>query len=166
LADPRNPHIQSVLNKKIKRRESFRPFAPSILREYVADWFDVDDDVPHMTKVLPVLAEKRSLVPAIVHVDGSGRLQTVSRDDNPLYYQLIHAFHCRTQIPMLLNTSFNENEPVVCSPNQALACFIRTDMDVLVLGGHVVRRRHAKASVEHTVFPVDAAQRLVSGAKS
>lgn len=147
LADPRNPHIQNVLNAKIKRRESFRPFAPSILREHVGDWFEEADDVPHMTQVLPVREDKRALVPAIVHVDGSGRLQTVRREDNLLYHALLNAFYQRTQVPMLLNTSFNENEPVVCTPDQALCCFLRTDMDVLVLGSRVIWRRHAKAMV-------------------
>jgi len=140
LADPRRADMKALLNAKIKRRESFRPFAPSILREAVPDWFEVDDDVPFMTQVYPIRAEKRPLIPAVTHVDGSGRLQTVTREQNPRYYRLIEAFHLLTSVPILLNTSFNESEPVVCTPEQALDCFVRTRMDVLVLGDIVVSR--------------------------
>ena len=140
LADPRRTDMKDMLNLKIKRRESFRPFAPSILREYVAEWFETDDDVPFMMQVYPIREEKRALIPAVTHVDGSGRLQTVTRDTNPLYYELIEAFRDLTGVPMLLNTSFNENEPVVCKPQEALDCFLRTRMDVLVLGEWVVER--------------------------
>jgi carbamoyltransferase len=141
LADPRRADMQDVLNAKIKRRESFRPFAPSVLREYVADWFEQDDDVPFMMKVLPIRPDKRALIPAVTHVDGTGRLQTVQRDSNPLYWQLIDTFRQRTGVPMLLNTSFNENEPIVCTPAEALDCFLRTRMDMLVLGNRLIRRR-------------------------
>ena len=140
LADPRRADIKDMLNLKIKRRESFRPFAPSILREHVAEWFDTDDDVPFMMQVYPIRAEKRALIPAVTHVDGSGRLQTVTRDTNPRYYALIEAFRELTGVPMVLNTSFNENEPIVCMPEEALDCFLRTRMDVLVLGEWVVER--------------------------
>jgi len=140
LADPRRADMKDLLNLKIKRRESFRPFAPSILREHVADWFEVDDDVPFMMQVYPIRAEKRALIPAVTHVDGSGRLQTVTRDTNPRYYALIDAFHELTGIPMVLNTSFNENEPVVCTPQEALDCFLRTKMDVLVMENWLVER--------------------------
>jgi len=140
LADPRRADMKELLNAKIKRRESFRPFAPSILREAVPDWFEVDDDVPFMTQVYPIRADKRPLIPAVTHVDGSGRLQTVSRDQNPRYYRLIDAFRAATGVPIVLNTSFNESEPVVCTPEQALDCFVRTRMDLLVLGDIVVRR--------------------------
>src|SRR5204862_4598640 len=116
LADPRNAGIKDILNAKIKRRESFRPFAPSILREAVAEWFETDDDVPFMMQVYQIREDKRRLIPAVTHVDGSGRLQTVTRDTNPLYHDLISTFHSLTGVPMLLNTSFNENEPVVCTP--------------------------------------------------
>ncbi len=140
LGDPRRTDMQEILNLKIKRRESFRPFAPSILREHVADWFETDDDVPYMQKVYPIRAERRATIPAVTHVDGSGRLQTVCREQNPLYHRLISRFHERTGVPLLLNTSFNENEPIVCQPSEALDCFLRTRMDLLVLGNHVIRR--------------------------
>ena len=140
LGDPRRADMKSILNLKIKRRESFRPFAPSVLREAVADWFERDDDVPFMLEVLPIRPERRAQIPAVTHVDGTGRLQTVERADNPRYYDLISEFFRRTGVPMVLNTSFNENEPVVCRPEEALDCFLRTKMDVLVLGAHVVRR--------------------------
>jgi carbamoyltransferase len=140
LGDPRRPDMKNILNLKIKRRESFRPFAPSVLREAVADWFIRDDDVPFMLQVIPIRPERRGQIPAVTHVDGTGRLQTVDRGSNPLYYSLIEAFCHLTGVPMVLNTSFNENEPVVCRPNEALDCFLRTKMDLLVLGDHVVRR--------------------------
>ena len=140
LGDPRRADMKDILNSKIKRRESFRPFAPSILREHVAEWFETDDDVPFMMQVYQFRPEKRALVPAVCHVDGSGRLQTVHKDTNPLYHQLITAFRDLTGVPLVLNTSFNENEPVVCRPEEALACFLRTQMDVMVLGQAFVRR--------------------------
>ncbi|HYV27635.1 MAG TPA: carbamoyltransferase C-terminal domain-containing protein [Candidatus Eisenbacteria bacterium] len=140
VCDPRRADMKDILNRKIKRRESFRPFAPSILRETVRDWFETDDDVPFMMQVFQVRAEKRARLPAITHVDGSGRLQTVHRATNPLYYQLIEQFQRLTGVPMVLNTSFNENEPVVCRPQEALDCFLRTRMDVLVLGNFFVER--------------------------
>ena len=140
LGDPRRADMKDILNLKIKRRESFRPFAPSILRESVAEWFEGDDDVPFMMKVFQVQKEKRSLIPAVTHEDGSGRLQTVSVDSNAKYYRLITAFKQLTGVPMLLNTSFNENEPVVCQPVEALNCFLRTKMDVLVLGDFYIER--------------------------
>ena len=140
ICDPRRPDVQVILNTKIKRRESFRPFAPSILREAVADWFECDDDVPFMMQVYPIRPEKRALIPAVTHVDGSGRLQTVYQETNPRYYRLIKAFEALTQVPMVLNTSFNENEPVVCTPQEALACFLRTQMDLLVMEDWWVER--------------------------
>src|SRR5205814_2743644 len=114
LCDPRRADMKEILNAKIKRRESFRPFAPSILEEAVVDWFEEDDAVPFMTQVFQIRQEKRALIPAVTHVDGSGRLQTVSRRTNPRFYHLIESFRDITGVPMLLNTSFNENEPVVC----------------------------------------------------
>jgi carbamoyltransferase len=141
LGDPRRADMKDILNLKIKRRESFRPFAPSILREAVPDWFELDGDVPFMMQVYPIREDKRSLIPAVTHADGSGRLQTVSEKTNPRYYRLVSAFRDITGVPMVLNTSFNENEPVVCTPAEALDCFLRTKMDVLVLGEHVVRRK-------------------------
>jgi carbamoyltransferase len=140
LADPRRADMKELLNAKIKRRESFRPFAPSVLREAVAEWFEVDDEVPFMTQVYPIREEKRALIPAVTHVDGTGRLQTVRREQNALYYDLIAAFRGLTGVPMVLNTSFNENEPVVCRPEEALDCFLRTRMDVLAMGSWVVER--------------------------
>jgi carbamoyltransferase len=141
VCDPRRADMKDILNRKIKRRESFRPFAPSILREDVVEWFEEDDDVPFMMQVFQIRAEKRPLVPAITHVDGSGRLQTVHRSTNQRYWRLIAAYKTLTGIPMILNTSFNENEPVVCRPEEALSCFQRTNMDLLVLGNWCVRRR-------------------------
>jgi carbamoyltransferase len=140
LCDPRRADMKEILNARIKRRESFRPFAPSILREAVAEWFEQDDDVPFMMEVFQIRSEKRPLIPAVVHVDGSGRLHTVHRETNPLFHELISCFCALTSIPVVLNTSFNENEPVVCRPEEALDCFLRTKMDVLVLGAFVVER--------------------------
>ncbi len=141
LGDPRRADMKDILNAKIKRRESFRPFAPSILREAVGEWFEQDDDVPFMMQVFQVREEKRALIPAVTHVDGSGRLQTVHRETNPLYHQLISDFCSLTSVPLVLNTSFNENEPVVCRPEEALDCFLRTRMDILVLGSFFVERK-------------------------
>ncbi len=140
LGDPRRADMKDILNSKIKRRESFRPFAPSILREHVLEWFEEEADVPFMMQVFQVRAEKRDVLKATTHVDGSGRLQTVHADTNPLYYRLIQEFQKLTGVPILLNTSFNENEPVVCHPREALECFLRTKMDILVLGNWMVRR--------------------------
>jgi carbamoyltransferase len=140
LGDPRRADMKDILNLKIKRRESFRPFAPSVLAEAVPDWFTQSDDVPFMMQVYPIRPEKRAQIPAVCHVDGSGRLQTVSAQTNPRYHRLISAFNGKTGVPMLLNTSFNENEPVVCRPEEALACFLRTKMDVLVLGDWFIQR--------------------------
>jgi carbamoyltransferase len=141
LCDPRRADMKDILNAKIKRRESFRPFAPSILREAVGEWFEQEDDVPFMMQVFQVREEKRALIPAVTHVDGSGRLQTVHRETNPLYHQLISDFCSLTSVPLVLNTSFNENEPVVCRPEEALDCFLRTRMDILVLGSFFVERK-------------------------
>ncbi len=140
VCDPRCADMKELLNAKIKRRESFRPFAPSILREAVAEWFETDDDVPFMMQVYQIREAQRALIPAVTHVDGSGRLQTVTRESNPRYYALIEAFCALTGVPMVLNTSFNENEPVVCRPEEALDCFLRTKMDVLVMGDWFVAR--------------------------
>lgn len=141
LGDPRRADMKDILNLKIKRRESFRPFAPSILREHVAEWFEQEDDVPFMMEVFQVRPEKRARVPATTHVDGSGRLQTVHKETNPRYHRLIDTYRGLTGVPMVLNTSFNENEPVVCRPEEALDCFLRTKMDVLVLGDWMITRK-------------------------
>jgi len=140
VCDPRRADMKAILNSKIKRRESFRPFAPSILREAVTEWFEQDQDVPFMMQVFQICEEKRSQIPAVTHVDGSGRLQTVSSESNPRYHKLISRFRDLTSVPMILNTSFNENEPVVCRPEEALDCFLRTKMDVLAIESFVLRR--------------------------
>jgi carbamoyltransferase len=141
LADPRKPEMKDILNKRIKRREPFRPFAPSILLESVDEYFEQNYPDPFMIKVYLVKPEKRALIPAVTHVDGTGRLQTVAQKDNPLYWRLIKEFEQITGIPVLLNTSFNENEPIVCRPQEALDCFLRTRMDVLFLGPYMISRQ-------------------------
>ena len=140
LADPSRADMREIINLRIKFREKFRPFAPSILEEYVGEWFEVNEPAPYMEKVFPIRAEKRGRIPAVTHVDGSGRLQSVSRKTNPLYYALISRFHDKTGIPIVLNTSLNENEPIVRTPSQAISCFLRTDMDAIALGPHLVDR--------------------------
>lgn len=140
VCDPRRADMKDILNRKIKRRESFRPFAPSVQHEHVASWFEEAGDVPFMMQVYQVREEKRTVIPAVTHVDGSGRLQSVYRATNERYWRLIDAFRELSGVPMVLNTSFNENEPVVCRPNEALDCFLRTRMDLLVLGDWVIRR--------------------------
>ncbi|MBK7438999.1 MAG: carbamoyltransferase, partial [Saprospiraceae bacterium] len=140
LADPRNNQAKELLNLKIKRRESFRPFAPSILKEYVGEYFTKTDEVPFMEKVFPIRPEKRAQIPAVTHVDGTGRLQTVDKTISPRYYALINKFREKTGVPILLNTSFNENEPIVNTPEEALNCYLRTQMDMLVLENCVITR--------------------------
>jgi len=140
LANPAIPTMKETLNTKIKRRESFRPFAPSVLREWVPTYFEQTVDSPFMMHVVKIRPEWRERLPAVTHVDGTGRLQTVDRGSNPLYYQLIEAFRRQTGIGMVLNTSFNENEPIVDTPEQALDCFRRTDMDALCLGRFVLTK--------------------------
>ena len=140
LGDPRRQDMKDILNLKIKRRESFRPFAPSILRGSVDQWFEKSDDVPYMMQVFKFKKEKRELIKAVCHVDGSGRLHTVDSHTNPKYFKLISKFEEKTGVPILLNTSFNENEPIVNKPQHAIDCFLRTNMDVLVLENYVVVR--------------------------
>lgn len=140
LADPRRTDAKDLLNAKIKRRESFRPFAPSILKEYVDEYFTVNDVVPFMEKVFPIKEDKKALIPAVTHADGTGRLQSVDALVSPRYYALIEQFRKKTGIPVLLNTSFNENEPIVNSPAEALDCFLRTQMDMLVMENIIVER--------------------------
>ncbi len=140
LADPRRTDMRDIINLKIKFREKFRPFAPSILAEHVGAYFERDEPAPFMEKVFKIREEKRAEIPAVTHVDGSGRLQSVSKQTNPLYWELIEAFRQRTGVPILLNTSLNENEPIVHTPAQALSCFLRTKMDVIVLGSHFITR--------------------------
>lgn len=140
LADPRRADAKDLLNLKIKRRESFRPFAPSVLEEYAAEIFEFWEPAPFMEKVFPIKKEMQSVIPAVTHADGSGRLQTVCRKNSPDYYDLIDTFRRITGVPLLLNTSFNENEPIVNTPDEALDCFERTAMDMLIIGNFVLSR--------------------------
>jgi carbamoyltransferase len=141
VADPRRADMRDIINAKIKFREKFRPFAPSILEEALDEYFVGAVPDPFMIQVYPVRPEKRVVIPAVTHVDGSGRLQTVNRSTNPLYWQLLKAFEKATGVPVLLNTSFNENEPIVHKPEEALDCFLRTDMDILVMEHVVIEKR-------------------------
>jgi carbamoyltransferase len=164
IGDARSPQMQSVMNLKIKYRESFRPFAPSVLREHVSEWFELDADSPYMLLVADVAADKRvavdaeltgldklklrrSQIPAATHVDYSARIQTVSRETNPLYWDIIEAFRKRTGCPVIVNTSFNvRGEPIVCTPEDSYRCFMRTEMDYLVLENFVLSKgSHEKA---------------------
>jgi carbamoyltransferase len=166
IGDARSRTMQSVMNLKIKFRESFRPFAPTVLADRVSDWFDIDRESPYMLLVAEVKKDRqipmtegqqklfgleklmvpRSEVPAITHVDYSARLQTVKREDNPLYYDMIKAFEARTGCPVIINTSFNvRGEPIVLSPEHAFKCFMRTDMDYLVLGTFILDKKEQKA---------------------
>lgn len=140
LADPRRKDMKDILNARIKYREPFRPFAPSILQEAVGDYFDQSYPDPFMLKVYHVLPDKQETIPAVTHVDGTGRLQTVHKESNPLYWQLIKAFGELTGVPIVLNTSFNENEPIVCTPKEAIECFLRTKMDALAIGNYLIEK--------------------------
>jgi carbamoyltransferase len=140
LADPRQEEIKDVLNRRIKHRESFRPFAPSVLEEHVDEYFEDSFESPFMLMVFKVRPQQRPKIPATKHVDHTGRVQSVSREVNPRFWKLIEAFRRRTGIPLLLNTSFNENEPIVCTPQDALHCFATTKMDALVLGNFLLSR--------------------------
>ncbi len=169
LGDARSPKMQSVMNLKIKFRESFRPFAPSVLEEYVSDYFEIDRPSPYMLLVASVREDKRldghdgaltgldklkvqrSVIPAVTHVDYSARLQTVNRETNPLYHALIHAFHQKTGCPVIINTSFNvRGEPIVCTPKDAFLCFMRTNMDYLIMGNFLLDKKQQKA-LEHDI---------------
>jgi len=142
IVDPRRAEMKDILNERIKKREPFRPFAPSILEEHTADYFEQSHPAPTMLMVYQIKPERRDEIPAVTHVDGSGRLQTVSPSLNPRYYALISEFHKLTGVPVVLNTSFNENEPIVCTPREAINCFLKTRMDVLYLGNYSVRRKN------------------------
>ncbi len=149
LADPRCPDMKDTLNRRIKQRESFRPFAPSVLSEHAAEWFEIPSacssiSTEFMEFTFPVRSSRRSQIPAITHVDGTSRVQLVDRKRNPRYHALIQAFYDLTGVPMLLNTSFNENEPIVCSPSEAIETFLRTRMDTLVLGNFLTVASNAK----------------------
>jgi carbamoyltransferase len=140
LVDPRRAEMKDILNQRIKRREPFRPFAPAILEEATGQFFERSHPSPFMNLAYSVRQEKRAVIPAPTHVDGTGRLQTVSRRTNPRYWALIKEFEKLTGVPVLLNTSFNENEPIVLTPQEALDCFLRTRMDVLVLGNYLIEK--------------------------
>jgi carbamoyltransferase len=140
LADPRQPEMKDLLNLRIKHRESFRPFAPAVLEEYVQEYFEDSYPSPFMLMVFKVRPERSANIPATRHVDNTGRVQSVSRSVNPRFWNLIESFRRRTGIPLVLNTSFNENEPIVCSPQDALHCFATTKMDALVLGNFLITK--------------------------
>ena len=139
LADPRNPKMKELLNLKIKKRENFRPFAPSIIYEHMDKWFETKCPVPYMSEVYKIKENKRSLIPAVTHIDGTGRLQTVTKA-NGRFYSLLSAFYKKTKVPILLNTSFNENEPIVRTPEEAIECYLRTKIDVLVIENWIIKR--------------------------
>ncbi len=139
--------MQDRLNEKVKRREPFRPFAPAVLEEEATSYFDMTGlrDSPFMLFTVPVLAHQREVIPAVTHVDGSARVQTVSKRTNPLFWELLHEFRTLTGVPVLLNTSFNvKNEPIVCSPKDALLCFLSTEIDCVGLGEFLVSKRHVQ----------------------
>ncbi len=159
LADPRRAEMKDVLNQRIKHREMFRPFAPSILEEATAEYFERTHPSPFMTFAYGVRPEKRTAIPAPTHVDGTARLQTVSRRTNPLYWKLIRAFADLTGVPVVVNTSFNDNEPIVCKPEEALDCFLRTRMDALVMGYFVLRK---SAAMKDDDAPVQAPARRLA----
>ena len=140
LANPCSVNMKDIINLKIKRREKFRPFAPSILKDHVSEWFETSADVPYMGMVFKIKNDKKHKLPAVTHVDGTGRLQTVDKNTNKLYFELINSFKKLTGVPILLNTSFNENEPIVNTIDEAINCFLRTKMDLLVLGNYILKR--------------------------
>jgi carbamoyltransferase len=140
--------MKDVLNRRIKHREIFRPFAPSIVEEATAEFFEQTHPSPFMTFAYSVRPEKRSAIPASTHVDGTARLQTVSRSSNPLYWKLLRAVGDQTGVPVVLNTSFNDNEPIVCRPEEALDCFRRTQMDVLVMGDLILEKKSSAIAKE------------------
>ena len=140
LANPCTKNIKDIINAKIKRRENFRPFAPSVLNEHRSLWFLQKNLNPYMSNVEMVINDKKKYIPGVVHIDGSARVQTVTKEENYLYYQLINAFYKKSVVPIILNTSFNENEPIVNTPQQAIDCFLRTEMDVLVLNNYIISR--------------------------
>jgi carbamoyltransferase len=154
VAHPGLPNMKDVLNARIKHREWFRPFAPSIMADHQHEYFEHDHPSPFMLHVYKIRAEKRKELCAVNHVDDTGRLQSVTREENPMYYDLISAFHRKTGIPVILNTSFNENEPIVCTPEEAIDCFQRTRMDVLAIGPFlVVKPREKDETVTASTLP-------------
>src|ERR1700728_92624 len=150
LADPRRPEMKDILNRRIKHREIFRPFAPSILEEVTGEFFEKTHPSPFMTFAYNVRPEKRGVIPEPTHLDGTARLQTVSRNTNPLYWKLLRAFGDQTGVPVVLNTSFNDNEPIACRPEEALDCFQRTQMDVLVMGNFILEKKFTSGAQEES----------------
>jgi carbamoyltransferase len=146
LADPRHESIRDTMNAKIKKRELFRPFAPSIKEESAAEYFHSSQTSPFMTLTLPVRANRRDRIPAVTHVDGSARVQTVRHADSPRYWNLLDRFEKHTGVPILLNTSFNIQEPIVCTPKQALTTFLDSDVDALVIGNYFIERKMVQSS--------------------
>ena len=142
LADPRNPNMKNIINKKIKRRESFRPFAPVTLKEFQSEWFESKFENPYMSSLNLVKKNKQSLVPAITHIDGTARVQTVDKEKNFKLTSLIESFNKITNVPILLNTSFNENEPIVMKPKEALDCILRNDLDYLVMNNILIKKNN------------------------
>jgi carbamoyltransferase len=179
LGDPRSPRMQSTLNLKVKYRESFRPFAPSVLREHVAEWFELDGDSPYMLLVADVVKARRkamtteeqalfgidklkvprSDIPAVTHVDYSARIQTVHADTNPRYHRLISRFHALTGCPVVVNTSFNvRGEPIVCTPEDAFRCFMGTEIELLAVGNCLLRKEDQDPALKlnyETAFELD-----------
>src|SRR4029077_12815497 len=147
LADPRRHDMKDILNKRIKFREHFRPFCPSVLAEATGEFFETDYPSPFMVQAYRIKPQQRERIPAVTHQDGTGRLQTVEKDVNPLYWKLLRRFGDLTGVPILINTSFNENEPIVNTPREALDCFLRTNMDVLVIGPFFL---HKSANLPHS----------------
>ena len=144
LADPRKDGMKDILNARIKFREHFRPFAPAVMWEYQTDYFNLDVPNPYMLLVKEVKSEKRKIIPSVTHVDGTGRIQSVTSQGNALFYQLIHAFYEITGVPVLLNTSFNiKGEPIVETPDDALRCFAKTQIDILSIGSYMVTKNTA-----------------------
>jgi carbamoyltransferase len=151
LCDPRRAGMKDYLNSRVKHREAFRPFAPSVLEEYASAWFDMKECSPYMLRVIPILENRLSEVPAIAHVDDTARVQTVSREQNPGYWQLIQAFNELTGVPLVLNTSFNiAGKPIVETPQDAMDCFVSTEIDVMVLGPFIVSKRPLEEYIHNT----------------
>jgi carbamoyltransferase len=146
LADPRHPDMKDILNAKVKHREAFRPYGASVLREELGKWFQPDMHSPFMLFALQAVPEQRDRIPTAVHVDGTCRLQTVTEEEHGRYWRLVREFFRQTGVPMIINTSFNDNnEPIVCTPEDAIACFLKTEMDALVLGDFLLERPAAAA---------------------
>jgi carbamoyltransferase len=140
LADPRRHDMKDILNQRIKFREPFRPFCPSVLSEATGEFFETDYPSPFMVQAYRIKPQQRDRIPAVTHQDGTGRLQTVEKEVNPLYWNLLKRFGDLTGVPILVNTSFNENEPIVNTPREALDCFLRTNMDALIIGPFFLRK--------------------------